>query len=628
MIRPSTPPAPMARGVSAALLITLWVALVLMPTTFGSLHRYASADLLFLVCLLAGLWVISSLVSRPLRYVRSWANPLLWAVLALVMIQILPLPGVGPGSGAATGTVPMLADGPQDFFQAHAALSGVGRYSLRPVTTSGVLMLVASAAALFWLLASSVAGRSSIRTIAWAVPLGLAPLALWGVLSLIGPRPGPDRDTFSPSGPVQILGGDSLVPALLAAMGLVLADVLRLLGWTRRRRARHRALLRRRVRRTLIRRGPVWAAAGLAIELLVATALGMSNVPVWVLLTCTVLTVGFVLTWYVGQRDAAFRRRRRLGVTAALMVLWILLGLGLGWLIGPVRQEARSADTDLRQVRDTLSGSRSALGLGAGAISDRVIFGSVGWPSAKDEDADTDGYLLLGVEIGWAGLALVIAGTVALAVGLMWTLRRARGPRPKLMLLAGLGVMASNILYFRYDAAALLAPNLLALAASLGVVVAWGAHGSIWRPSVAPRFRSAHWPLVLGAVGLIMTMTLSESEMLTTAPSLSEQINDKVMHFGAFGVVGMLLCYAINPRPGLRWLTLRVATGVGLAVFLAVCVEFGQKFLTVNRSFELMDAFWGAAGAVLAGAWWWVMRRAHVFSEVESGPAPSGPPGG
>ncbi len=55
---------------------------------------------------------------------------------------------------------------------------------------------------------------------------------------------------------------------------------------------------------------------------------------------------------------------------------------------------------------------------------------------------------------------------------------------------------------------------------------------------------------------------------------------------------------------------------------MAVGVEYGQLFLTMNRSFEWMDAFWGGAGAVLAGAWWWSMRRAHVFDTPDVGSAP------
>lgn len=618
MLRPSAAPAPMARGVSAAMLVMLWVALVAIPTTFGYLHRFASVDLLFLVCLLTGLWVVSSLMAWPLRYVRSWANPLLWAVLGLVIFQILPLPGVSPGGGALVqGQGAALTQGTQSFHYEHESLSGVGRYSLRPVATSGVLILVASAAALYWLLASSVAGRSSIRTIAWAVPLGLAPLALWVVLSGLTFRPAPDRDTFSPSGPVLILGGDSLVPALLAALSLGLAVVLRLLGWKPRRDdARPQDAASR-----LSRPAMVWAAVGLVLVLLVATALGMSNVPGWLLVVSTVLAAGFILLWCAGQKGPSFRRRHWPPLLAVGLVLWIFLGLGLGWAIGPAKHEARTADADLRQIGQAASPARSALGIGAGAVSDRDVFGLAAWAAAPGDDADTDGFLLLAVEIGWVGLVLVLAAVLALAAGLVRAWRRAAGPRPRLMLLAGLGIMASNILYFRYDASALLAPNLLALAAALGIVTAWAAHGSAWRTGTRD-FRPAHWPLVLGAVGLILTMALAESEMLTATPGLSEDINDKVMHFGAFGVVGMLLCYALGPRPGLDRLTWRVVVAVAIAALLAVGVEYGQKFLTFNRAFEWMDAFWGAAGAGLMGVWWWAMRRAHVFDTPESGPPP------
>ncbi len=550
LLRPSAAPTPVVRGVSAALLITLWIALVSIVTAFGYLHRYGSADLLFLVCLLMGLWVVSSLMAAPLRYIRSWANPFLWALLVLVMLQILPLPGVGVMAGGHPPSTPggiALADGPQDFFNANQPASWVGRYSLRPVATSGVLILIAGAAALYWLLASSVAGRSSIRSMTWAVPLGLAPLALWAVLSGIVQKPLLGRDVFSLSSPVQILGGDSLVPALLAALPLSLAAVLRLLGWMPNR-SYHR---RERGWSWIGRSGPVWAAIGLALILLMAIALGMSNVPTWLLATCVALTVGFVLIWYAGQKGLSFRLRRRPLVLAGTIVLWILLGLGIGAAVGPARHPARTADADLWTIINSLSGPRAAFGVGAGAVSDRDIFGVAGWPASAGDDSDTNGYLLLRAEIGWVGLALVLAAAAAAAAFLLRAWRRAVSPWPRIMLLAGLGFLASNLFYFGYDASALLAPNLLALAAAGGIVTAWAAHGADWRTGQAADFRPAHWPLVLGATGILMTMALAESEMLTAVVGDTDEINNRAMHFhfGAFAVVCLLLCYALGPRP-------------------------------------------------------------------------------
>jgi hypothetical protein len=611
----------MVRGVSMGALIALWVALILIATAFGHLHRYGSVDLLLLVCLLMGLWVLSSLMAAPLRYVRSWVNPLLWAVLLLVLSQITPLPGLrgivgDQPSGGVVGVV--LTDGLHDFFRAHPSISSVGRYSLRPIATSGALILMASAAALYWLLASSLAARHSIRSVTWVVALGLVPLALWVILSGLARPSEPESEIFRPSSPVLILGGDSLVPALMAALPLSMAVVLRLLGWMPMRR--HEVQGRRWD--WFSRAAPIWAAIGLILVLLMAVALGMSNVPRGQLAVSVILAVGFVLVWYASLRGPTFHLRRRPRWFTVGLVLWIFLGLGLGHLIGPAQVPARSGDAVLEKlVNHNQSGAYSALGIGAGAISTTEAFGTAGWPYAAGDDCDTSGYLVLRAEIGWVGFFLVLVAAAAMGVFLLRAWRRSVSPWPRLMLLVGLGVLASNLYYFRYDASALLAPNLLALAAVMGVVTAWAAHGLVWRTQRTAEFRRAHWPLVFGATGLIAAMALAENEMLSVSPS--HDINDKVMHFGAFGVVSLLLCYALDPRPDLRRLTGRILLATALASLMAVGVEYGQWFLTENRNFEWMDAFWSTAGAVLIGGWWWLMRRAHVFETSDSLPASS-----
>ena len=603
-------PSPVARGVAWASLVALWVALISVATAFGNLHRYGAVDLLLLVCLLMGLWVVSSLMATPLRYRRSWVNPLMWALLGLLLLQVSPLPGIKylTGGPAALGAADAyLTDGLQAFFISHVPAFGVGRYSLRPVSTSGTLILMASAVALYWLLASSLAGRSSLRPITWAVALGLAPLALWVVLSGLENAPSVEREVFRTTSPVQILGGDSLVPALLAALPLSLAAVLRLLGWMPRRH------YNKRQSRWgwLARAAPLWAGIGLALVGLLSVALGMSNVPAWLLAACVVLSVGFVLFWYSTLQGPSFRLRRMPRVFSVLVIVWIVLGLGAGRLIGPAHQPASTADGHLWEVIQALSGQRAALGVGAGAISDRDIFGVADWPEAPGQDRDTDGYLVLRAEIGWVGLTLALAMLAALAGHWLRGWRQASSPWSRLMLLAGLGILAANALYFRFDASALLAPNVMALAAAGGIVTAWAGHGAAWRTAREAHFRRAHWALVIGAVGLIAAMALAENEMLSATPG--HDINDKVLHFGAFGVVSLLLCYALGPRSGRRRLLRRVVVATGVTILIAVGVEYAQLFLTANRNFEFMDAFWGAAGAVMAGVWWWAMRRVHVL---------------
>jgi hypothetical protein len=607
--------------VALASQVSLWVALVSIATAFGNLHRYGSVDLLLVLCLLMGLWVVSSLMAAPLRYGKSWVNLLVWSLLGLVLLQVSPLPAVSQWAGRTDPgpAAGLLSDSFRDFFHAHSTEPWAGRFSLRPVATSGVLILAASAAALYWLLAASLTGRSGIRIRTWAVALGLAPLALWGVLSgLENASAASPEGVFRAAGPVLILGGDSLVPALLAAMPLSLAAVLRLLGWLP-----HRHHYQRQSRwGWLARAAPVWAAIGLILVGLMAVALGMSNVPVWLLVACVLLSVGLVLFWYATLSGPSFRLRRVPILFSVGVIVWIALGLVAGGLIGPPRQPAAGGDAGIGLILDSLSGPRAALGVGAGAISPREIFGAAGWPQGPGEDRDTNGYLVLRAELGWVGLALILVLAVAVAASWLKAWRRAVSPWPRLMMLVGLGVLAANLLYFRFDASALLAPNLLALAAVGGIVTAWAGHGAGWREDRARDFRPAHWPLVIGAVGLIAALALAEGEMLSATPS-HDFLSDKALHFGAFGVISLLLCYALGPRPGRRLLTTRVAAAVAVAVAMALGLEYAQRYLTANRQFEMADWYWGSAGAGLMGAWWWAMRRAGV---LEASPEPPAPP--
>lgn len=615
-VRTSAPPA-LARGISGAFQVALWFGLVLLAAVFGNLHRYGAFDLLLVVCLLIAFWVIASLATLPLVHMRSWANVFLWGILAIVLLQVLPLPKWGPIGQDSLSLGPLdavLVGGVRDVYQEKRVQDPyvlrvldpfllVGRYSLRPVATVGTLVLVWSAAGLYWLVASSLVGRKAIRRGTWAAILGLVPPAMCVAVTGLAPRPISAEGVFRPDGPMLILGGDSLVPALLAALPITVAAVVRLLGWTPR--------LPRGARQSrwgwLVRPWLVWAAIGLGLAALVAIALGMSNVPWRLKVACVLLSVGFVLVGFVtSHRERRSPRRLCLGI-----LVWVFAALGLGMMLGPARLGAATAETDVQELVSAMSDWRAAFGAGAGAVSPRAVYGAAGWPAAIGDDSDTSGYLVLRAEIGWVGLALAMAGAIAVVGFMVRAWRRSRGRWTRLMMCAGLGVMAANLLYFRFDASALLVPNLVALAAVLGIVGAWAAHGAAWRPIRMRReFAPSHWPLVFGAAGLIGALALAETEMLNASPS--HEVNDKVLHFGAFAVVNLLLCYAFGPLPTMRWLKARVLGATAVSVVMAVMVEYAQRAFTAGRSFELKDMAAGAAGAAIMGIWWWAVRRAHV----------------
>ena len=607
-------PAALARSVTGVFQVCLGLSLALIPTVFVNLQRFGTFALLLAVCLLVAFWVLCSLLGVPLWHVRSWVNVLLWGLLGLVLAQTLPLPRVGSvgmdglSLGAAGG---ILADGIGGSLPTAEMAPAVGRYSLRPTATLGVLVLLTSAAGLYWLVGAAVIGRKRARRATWAVALGLAALAFWVVISGLSAG-GPSSDGAGGGrGPLLVLGGDHMVPALLAALPLGVSVVLRLVGWTPRRH-----YLRRQSRWGWVgRAGTIWGGIGLTLTGVVAVALGMSNVPRLLLMVCVVLSVGFVLAGYVVSGPQHQDRRRPIRLALAFG-LWVVLTVGLGTVLGPKPKGALSEDERLMSLMASMPADRAMVGAGAGAVSPRVLFGEPRWPAAAGEDHDTNGYLAIRAEVGWVGLAMVWGMVVVLVMYLLRAWRRAQGPWPKTLMQAGIGAVASNLLYFREDAVLLLAPNMLALAAVLGVVIAWSAHGAEWRPSWRGELGEAHWPLVLGAVGLVAALGMAENEMLMSAGG--PRISDKVMHLGIFAVVSLLLCYALGPQPTSRYLKTRIFLAIAGTTAMGVMVELAQRYLTMGRSFEALDIAANVAGAVTMGLLWWVVRRGQILQSLSS----------
>ena len=616
-------PAPVARGVSAAFQVVLWLMLLLLATAFGYLHRYGTMDLLFLMCTLLVFWVVNSLLVAPLTYVRMAANPFVWGFLAILLLQFVPLPlvdGVAEGSSSLGPLDTILVGGLQGGSHGHRAqMLAVGRYSLRPAATSQVFMLTGAVVCLYWVVASSLVGRKKIRRATWAVILGVVPLALWVVLSALVPPASSSEGVFRPAGLLLILGGDSLAPALLAALPLTLAVVLRLLGGMPRRRAAER----QRPWGWLARAAPVWGFIGLALLGLIAAAIGMSNIPWRVAVTCVLVAITFVLVGFA-TTGPTYRARRRATGFALGSLVWILAALGLGFYVGPAHQPAASADRDLDALTGCLSGWRAAFGAGAGATSPREVFGTAGWPHAPGQDVDTNGYALIQAEMGWVGWAILLAGALAAILFLARAWYRAESPWPRTLMRVGVGVLAANLLYFRFDASALLAPNLLALAAVLGIVTAWSAHGVPWRSRRSSEFKAAHWPFVAGAMGLLAALSTSEMDMIEGPEGMD--VSDKILHLGAFAILNLLVCHALGPSPAGRFLGARVLLATLLTSATAVMVEYAQRYLTSGRSFEAADMKAGIAGAIGMAIWWYLVRRTHVSPEPDGSVPEAGGP--
>ncbi len=595
-----TVPRPLVRAALAVFFVVLLLYLTLAVTIHGHLHRFGSVGLLFGVGQLLGLWVVVSLLGFPLRYVRSPANLLIWVLLGLVLLQVLPLPRAGPvgenpdALGAARRV--LLNDG--NLQAGRSAGFRAGRYSVIPGASVGVFVLAASAAGLYWLMASAVVGRKSIRRTTWAVALGLGAAAVWALIAALDPGRTAVTGRSALPALVPVLGGDSLVPAMLMALPLTLMLTLRPLGWTPRRRPE-----RRQSRfGWFVRSGTVWSGIALAITVLVGAALGASHVSPRLRAAAVGLAAGTVLAVYVAGPAGGLGRGGMLKLAVGLGAI-VALGVALGATVAGPAVETHAAPVEALHGLDRV---RDAFGYGAGVTSPTAVYGVPGWPVRPGDDGDTSGYAVLIVEIGWVGTALVVGLGIGLAVHLVRRVGRARSPWTRLAASAGLAGLAANALYFGFDASALLAPNLLAAAMVLGLVAAWGIHGLAWRASGRGRLGEAHWPFVIGAVGLAGALALAENAMLAGGVAGG---HDKLMHFGSFAVIGLLLCYALGPEPDVPYLKTRIVAAVLLATAMGVGIEYGQAYLTAGRAFETLDMVADAAGAGLTGLLWWVLQK-------------------
>lgn len=601
-------PAPLAAGVTGLFQAALIAVAVLAPAVFGSLHRFGSFDLLVAVWLLLTFWAISGLVGAPLRHQRTGLNLCLWGLLVLILLQVLPLPlvdGVGrtPSLGLAAD---ILTDPTVESGAWHNRPFAVGRYSLRTSATVGVLVIAASAAGLYGLVGSTVTGRKRLRLTTWAIAGGGVLLAFLGVISDFDSTARSVSGVARLPGPIVVLGGDSLVPALLAALPLCVAAVLRTLGWMPRYKPRDR-----QSRWGWLNRGAfLWPAIGIVLTAIVGIALGMSNVPRPVLAIGVVLSIGFVLGGYVLAGPGRRHERRPLAIALGLAA-WVLASVWCGSAVGRERQPAATADARVSALLDALPAERILFGAGAGSVSPRAVFGLPGWPAGPGDDSDADGYLLLRAELGWAGVALAVAAGVAWVFFMVRVWRRSSGPWPRTAAMVGVGAVAANLVYFATDAVALLVPNLLVLAGVLGAVTAWAGQGANWRTAKARACRRSEWPLFFGALGLLGALGLAESEML--APGVGDpEINDKLLHFGTFAVVTLLLCSALGRHASWG----RLGTAAYLAVLasaaMGVLLEYAQRCLTHGRSFEHTDMAASISGACLMGVLWWLMRRSQA----------------
>ncbi|MGN6508534.1 MAG: VanZ family protein [Chitinophaga sp.] len=113
----------------------------------------------------------------------------------------------------------------------------------------------------------------------------------------------------------------------------------------------------------------------------------------------------------------------------------------------------------------------------------------------------------------------------------------------------------------------------------------------------------------LGWIILILFLCTLPGSAIPKASIFDMLHIDKVVHFVLFGSTVVLLAYGYYRQKGIvskraLFLLVLAATLYGLAI------EFIQKYMVVNRSFDLYDLLADGVGAG-AGAlvFWWIGRR-------------------
>jgi len=597
----------LARAVAGIFQAALLACLALAPTAFGDLHRYGSTGLLLLVGLVVGLWVVSSLWGPPLRYVRSVANLALWLILLLLLAQVMPLPKVGPIGDTLRGLglpTDLLVNG--GFESSHGGRQlPVDRYSLRPDSTLGVLLAAMSAASLYWAVASSLLGRKAIVRLMWAALAGIGLLALWTVLACARSPGSPADSVFRRLPGVPVWGGDSLVPALLAGLPLGVMLVLRFLGWMPRRAARQR----QNRWGWLVRQGFVGSLVAMLFLAGIAVALGMSHASPGMMLAAALVSITSVFIYYVFARRSRGVSAARAAFLVLMLTVWIVGGLLAGAALRSPAPAETSVSARVTALAEAVRWPRSLFGIGAGAIAPRETFGPPAGSGTPGASHRAGGWGLLKAEIGTAGVLLAACALIALAASVIRAGRKVYGAWPRLALGVGLGVVAANALYFAYDASAILVPNLLVLAAVLGLVTAWRTHAVLWHPEQDADLSYAHWPVVAGALTLLASMGVADNDMVA---KLGPEPWDKAMHFGGFGLLTLVLGYALGPSVTLRLLKTRILAAWVVSIGLGVGLEYAQRYLALGRAFETGDMLADTLGATAAGLAWWIFRRGQA----------------
>lgn len=408
--------------------------LVFTPLAFGAVQPWAQAVVALVVLAMAAVWVLGSVRHWELRVTLPPGSLPAALFLGLVWAQTVPLPGtlvetLSPRAAAA-------------HREAGALAGEVGRawpLSLDPHATEQGLLAMATVAALFVVLHSTVRTRAQAERLVWTMVgtgtlvalLAIVQRATWnGRLYWVGPAV-----PASAFGPFVNRTHFTALMIVVVPFALALALARRR---SRRRRSLRRGLDRLRAWVASTESGPTRLVAFLVLVIGGAAMVSGSRGGLVSLALALVVMIGLGSQGSAGRSLAG--RIALAALLAALAAVWIG-GDVLSSTLERLAAEVGRPETSVRlQVwRDALALWRGAPALGTGLGSFEAAFAEVRTlpMPVTFTHAESDWVQLL-TDTGAVGLGLALATGASLGLALLRRLRASRSPAGRTLALAGL----------------------------------------------------------------------------------------------------------------------------------------------------------------------------------------------
>ncbi|MDK1031752.1 MAG: hypothetical protein QGD94_07080, partial [Planctomycetia bacterium] len=327
---------------------------------------------------------------------------------------------------------------------------------------------------------------------------------------------------------------------------------------------------------------------------------------------------------------------------------------------GPADGASLDIQTSLQLLRQGHV-TRALFGLGPLTLARHAIVGPAYGPAGQMSPRAVSGLATISLELGFVGLAAVLGAGIFLLVLLLRRPPRPSGGFNAAMSAGVVGALVGNCTCLLWSPAPLLPLNLmgLAVAGGLGLSIARSRAQKTprlpeSRDLVSPPLRGPRPENSLGVEGRFRGAWLAiliGTSLAITAAGLSDfnpkamgiTRSDKLAHLFAFGLLGLLMCRVLEPRPqtllkkadappetrmspfgtrgtvrqGLRSLLWRPALAIMLVTAMGVALELGQLYMTEGRQFEYRDIAADFFGAVIMAGFWYLTYSNKVNRQAK-----------